>query len=47
VLSKDDRKISISFGIIKNFKILDVAMVKVKNSQYRSYLLTFGRQTIG
>jgi hypothetical protein len=29
VLSKVDRKILVSFGLILNFKILDFAMVKV------------------
>jgi hypothetical protein len=30
VLSKIDRKISVSFGLIQNFEISDLAMAKVK-----------------
>jgi hypothetical protein len=30
VLSKVDRKISVSFGLIQNFEILDLAMAKFK-----------------
>jgi hypothetical protein len=40
VLSKVDRKISVYFGAIQNFEILDLAMAKVEKLNYAvTYLL--------
>ncbi len=43
VLSKDDWKNLISFKQIQIFEVSNLAMVKVKKSQYRSYLLSLLR----
>ncbi len=41
VLSKDDCKISVSFEQVQNFEVSNLAIVKVKKSQYCSYLLRY------
>jgi hypothetical protein len=43
VLSKVNRKISVSFGLVQNSKILDLAMVKVENvNSEGTYCKEFG-----
>jgi hypothetical protein len=38
IIGKDDCKISVSFEQIQNFEVSNLAMAKVKKSQYKSYL---------
>jgi hypothetical protein len=38
IVWKDDCKISVSFEQIQNFEVSNLAMAKVKKSQYQSYL---------